>query len=379
MDFQKVRLIWQRFSDVKHSKVIMKILLLSKYSRLGASSRLRALQYIPYLQEYGHTVSVHCLFDDAYLEMLYTAKKRSPLLMMKLYLSRLIVLLTAWRYDIVWIEKEVAPYCPPVFEWLLKKFGMPYVVDYDDAIFHNYDMSPSVYVRKLLGRKIDSVMRNASCVVAGNDYLADRAVKAGALNVHVVPTVVDIMRYQIRAVKVMSSLKIGWIGSPSTEKYVVGIRQALIKASKQHSFRLVLMGASADVVKELSGLDVEVLPWSEDHENAFIQSLDVGIMPLIDGPWEKGKCGYKLIQYMACGVPVIATPVGVNVKIVFDNKCGLLAADLKEWETSLVQLLSDPVGRENYGAAGRYAVENEYSLGVQAPRLAKILERAACK
>ena len=357
----------------------MNILLLSKYSRLGASSRLRALQYIPYLQECGHSVTVHCLFDDAYLEMLYIAKKRSPWLMMKLYLSRLIILLTASRYDIVWIEKEVVPYFPPLFEWLLSKFGTPYVVDYDDAIFHNYDMSPNVYIRKFLSGKIDSVMRNSKCVVAGNDYLADRAIKAGALNVSVVPTVVDIVRYQIRSTKNAPRLTIGWIGSPSTEKYVVSIHQALVNASQQHSFRLILMGASAEVVKELAGLDVEVLPWSEDHENTFIQSLDIGIMPLIDGPWEKGKCGYKLIQYMACGVPVIATPVGVNVKIVYDNKCGLLAADLEEWETSLGQLLSDPIGRETYGAAGRYAVENEYSLGVQAPRIVNILERAACK
>lgn len=340
---------------------------------------MRALQYIPYLQECGHSVTVHCLFDDAYLEMLYTAKKRSPWLMMKLYLSRFITLVTANRYDIVWIEKEVVPYSPPFFEWLLNKFGIPYVVDYDDAIFHNYDMSPSIYVRKFLGGKIDSVMRNARCVVAGNDYLADRARKAGALDVNVVPTVVDIVRYQTRSGNASPRLTIGWIGSPSTEKYVVGIRQALINTSQQHSFRLVLMGASAEVVNELAGLDVEVLPWSEDHENTFIQSLDIGIMPLIDGPWEKGKCGYKLIQYMACSVPVIATPVGVNVEIVFDNKCGLLATDLKEWETSLGLLLSDPIGRETYGAAGRYAVENEYSLGVQAPRIANILERAACK
>lgn len=368
-----------RFGDVKSKSFIMKVLLLSKYSRLGASSRLRALQYIPHLQQCGHTIAVHSLFDDAYLEMLYRAKKRSPWLMMKLYLSRLFVLLEARRHDILWIEKEMLPYFPPFFEWLLNRFKIPYVVDYDDAIFHNYDMSPSIYVRKFLGGKIDSVMRNAKCVVAGNDYLAYRAIKAGAMDISVVPTVVDISRYQVRSGNTASRLTIGWIGSPSTEKYVVGIREALVSASQQYCFRLVLMGASSEVVNELPGLDVEVLPWSEDHENDFIQSLDIGIMPLIDGPWEKGKCGYKLIQYMACGVPVIATPVGVNVKIVFDNKCGLLAADLQGWKTSLGQLLSDPIGRQTYGAAGRYAVENEYSLGVQAPRIASILERAASR
>lgn len=357
----------------------MKILLLTKYSRLGASSRLRALQYIPYFQECGHIVKVHYLFDDAYLEMLYTARKRSLWLMMKLYLSRVIALLTASRHDVVWIEKEALPYFPAAFERLLNKLKISYVVDYDDATFHTYDMSQNMHVRRFLGGKIDSVMRNSKSVVAGNDYLAEYAIKAGAAEVYVVPTVVDSLRYRSRLGKSGSKLTIGWIGSPSTEKYVVGIRQALLNISQLYSFRLVLMGASAQVVNELLGLEVEVLPWSEESESDFIQSLDLGIMPLVDGPWEKGKCGYKLIQYMACGVPVIATPVGVNVKIVFDNKCGLLAADLEEWENSLGQLLSDPVARETYGAAGRIAVENEYSLGVQAPRIMNILDRAACK
>ena len=119
--------------------------------------------------------------------------------------------------------------------------------------------------------------------------------------------------------------------------------------------------------------------WSEDSENAFIQGLDVGIMPLVDGPWEKGKCGYKLIQYMACAVPVVATPVGVNVKIVSDNKCGLLAADLQEWEAALNSLLSDAQSRSVFGTAGREAVNNEYCLAVQAPRLRHILEHAASR
>lgn len=357
----------------------MKILLLSKYSRLGASSRLRALQFIPYLQRCGHVVTVDCLFDEAYLTMLYMSKKRSFWSIIKLYLRRIYVLLNARRYDVVWIEKEILPYFPAVFEWLFKKCNIPYIVDYDDAIFHNYDLSPYAPVRRLLGRKIDSVMLNARSVVAGNEYLANRAIQAGAQSVHVVPTVVDSQRYQAHACAADKLLTVGWIGSPSTEKYVVGIREALRNVNKRFPFRLVLMGASTHVSQELAGLDVEVKAWSEDSENAFIQGLDVGIMPLVDGPWEKGKCGYKLIQYMACAVPVVATPVGVNVKIVSDNKCGLLAADLQEWEAALNSLLSDAQSRSVFGAAGREAVNNEYCLAVQAPRLRHILEHAASR
>ncbi|KDD69733.1 glycosyltransferase involved in cell wall biosynthesis [Pseudomonas sp. BT76 TE3572] len=350
----------------------MKVLLLSKYSRLGASSRLRFLQYIPSLEEGGVEVVVQCLFDDTYLKSLYSSGKRPVLRSVYCYLVRFFALFTVRKYDVIWIEKEVFPYFPATVERILRAFAPPYVVDYDDAIFHSYDLSSNSLIRKILGGKIDVVMRNAQCVIAGNNYLASRATAAGAKNVVVVPTVVDKNRYLAKRDASGQSLIIGWIGSPSTQKYVVAIRQTLLKVCNEFGARVLLMGATPEIVNELPGIAVEVRPWSEDSEVDFIRQIDVGIMPLVDGPWEKGKCGYKLIQYMASSVPVVASPVGVNIEIVDGNQCGLLADSLAEWESSLQTLLGDADQRLHYGRAGRVAVENKYTLHVQVLALNKI-------
>lgn len=357
----------------------MKILLLSKYPRMGASSRLRALQYLPHLESEGFDITVSSLFDDEYLHNLYKQGNRSALATAQRYLKRLIVLSSCYKYDLIWIEKEIFPYLPAFAERLLRLLGKPYVVDYDDAIFHNYDLSGNPLIRRFLGRKIDTVMRYSSCVIAGNAYLAERARTAGAPLVELVPTVVDHTRYTPRHESDNERLVIGWIGSPSTQKYVVDIREALEKACTEHNARLMLVGASPQVVAELAGLDVEVIPWSEHGEAELIRRMDIGIMPLPDGPWEKGKCGYKLIQYKACSVPVIASPVGVNVDIVSGSQSGLLACSSADWESALQQLLESAEQRAKLGSSGRQAVEETYSLQVQAPVLRRILTEAITK
>jgi glycosyltransferase involved in cell wall biosynthesis len=352
--------------------LVMKILFLSKYSRLGASSRLRCLQYLPSLEKSGVEVVVQSLFDDDYLKHLYSSGRRPVLRSLYCYLKRFFTIFTVRQYDVIWIEKELFPFFPATVERLLRIFGPPYVVDYDDAIFHNYDLSSHLLIRKTLGKKIDVVMRNALCVIAGNDYLASRAKAAGAKDVVVVPTVVDKDRYLAKRDSTCESLVIGWIGSPSTQKYVVDIRQALFSVCEQFGACIKLMGATPQIVEELPELPVEVLPWSEDGEVDFIRQLDIGIMPLVDGPWEKGKCGYKLVQYMASGVPVVASPVGVNVEIVDGNRCGLLADSLEQWESALRKLLGNADQRLDYGRAGRAAVENKYTVHVQVMALNKI-------
>ena len=350
----------------------MKILLLSKYSRKGASSRLRSLQYLPYLESNGFQITVSSLFDDQYLDQLYRQGKRVPLRMVMLYLRRVLVILSAFRYDLIWIEKEIFPYMPAIAERLLKWFGRRYIVDYDDAIFHKYDLSEKTFLRRILGRKIDVVMQHADCVLAGNSYLAARAKSAGAVRVETLPTVVDTMRYTPKVPSLPARLVVGWIGSPITQKFVVDIAETLTEMCQIHNARLVLIGATADIAMKFSGLDAEIIPWSEQREADMIAQLDIGIMPLLDGLWERGKCGYKLIQYMACGVPVIASPVGVNVDIVCRSQCGLLAGTVAEWKVALSQLLESPAQRDQMGRSGVQAVQNKYSLQVQAPFLSRI-------
>ncbi|MDA3831985.1 MAG: glycosyltransferase family 4 protein [Spirochaetales bacterium] len=265
---------------------------------------------------------------------------------------------------------------PALAERLLHWLGKRYVVDYDDAIFHNYDLSGNPVLRRVLGRKIDTVMQQAHYVVAGNEYLAARAMEAGVRGIVIIPTVVDHTRYEVRGTLKTGRLVIGWIGSPSTQQYVVGIRAALTEACQTQGARLMLVGSNLDVIAELPGIDVEVVPWTEDNEAALISQMDVGIMPLPDGPWEKGECGYKLIQYMACGVPVIASPVGVNVDIVTHSQCGLLADTPAEWVGALRRLLGSAEQRHQLVTAGRQAVERTYCLAVQEKVLSGIFYSA---
>ena len=350
-----------------------RVLVLSKYPRMGASSRLRTLQYLPLLEQQGFEFTVCSLFDQTYLENLYGKGNRSRLAVVQYYTKRLITLFSVWRYDLVWIEKELFPYLPATAEKILSIFGIKYIVDYDDAIFHNYDLSGNKLIRILLANKIDKVMSYSSYVLAGNSYLAMRAKDAGAKHIQLIPTVVDHLRYKQREEKTDSLLTVGWIGSPSTQKYVIEILPALLEVYKQLPFRLLLVGATEAISKDLPGLDVVVYPWNESTETDLIGTMDIGIMPLHDGPWEKGKCGYKLIQYMACGVPVIASAVGVNLDIVKSTVSGLLVDRSLDWQDALLQLLMSPHLRAKYGFKGRVAVEKQYSVESQIPILKRIL------
>lgn len=347
----------------------MKILLLSKYSKLGASTRLRTMQFIPHLEVAGISVVQQSLFDDSYLKKTY-AKQRVPLfLLAKLFFERLLTILKANSYDLVWIEYEIIPYFPAWFEKLFNLLGVKYVVDYDDAIFHNYDLSKSKIIRITLGRKIDKVMNNATAVIVGNDYLASRAQKANADNIVYIPTVVDIDRYRVKKFTVNDRPVIGWIGSPSTQKYITQFFNVFKRLSEKYDFVLRLVGAREDIISSLPGINVEVLAWTEELEARYIESFDVGIMPLNDGPWERGKCGYKLIQYMACGIPVVASPVGVNSTIVNNNNCGFLAENDSDFYRYLEMLFNDDKLRKDMGISGRDAVDKHYSLQSQSKNL----------
>ena len=350
-----------------------KVLLLSKYSRMGASSRLRSLQYLPYLESEGFDITVQSLFDDHYLKTLYVKGRRPLFRVAKLYFLRLFALARYYQYDLIWVEKEVFPYLPAFAERLLHLLGKPYVVDYDDAVFHNYDLSQLSIVRKILGRKVDAVMRNSTCVIVGNTYLEGRAKSANAARTTLIPTVVDHARYTPAKSRENKCLTIGWIGSPSTQKYVVDLSKPLSRVCSKFNARLLLVGANMQIATSFPDIDIEVALWSETSEVALVGQMDIGIMPLRDGPWEKGKCGYKLIQYMASAVPVVASPIGVNVAIVTDSGSGILAESVIQWEDALIRLLQSSKIRSKLGHAGRNAVKHNYSLAVQGPSLKRVL------
>ncbi|GAU07625.1 glycosyltransferase family 4 protein [Desulfoplanes formicivorans] len=351
----------------------MKVLLLSRYGPLGASSRVRFLQYLPYFESQGIEVRVKPLLSDAYVKALYNGCFCLHEVLQG-YTTRILAMLTARYFDVVIIEKELFPFMPAIAERILKFTRVPYVVDYDDALFHRYDCHPNHWVRRLLGKKIDTVMRHAKCVIAGNQYLADRAKKAGAPKVEIIPTVVDTDRYQPRPRSNPNELTVGWIGTPKTSRYLQPLLPVFASLKQKFSVRFVAVGANHE---DFEGTPVDVWPWSEDSEVASVQQFDIGIMPLVDSPWERGKCGYKLIQYMACGLPVVASPVGVNREIVKDGENGFLADSVDDWAEALTTILKANLSQiKNFGNKGRKLVVNRYSLQAQASRFCAVVKEA---
>ncbi|MCG8036896.1 MAG: glycosyltransferase family 1 protein, partial [Candidatus Thiodiazotropha taylori] len=246
----------------------MKVLLLSRYPRLGASSRLRSYQYLPGLAENGIEVTVSPLFSEAYLEDFYASGSKRPAALLSAYWGRMRQLFKAGEFDLLWLEKELFPWMPAWVEQLLKRLGIRLLVDYDDAIFHRYDQSGSALVRTLLGSKIDRVMASATLVTAGNDYLAKRAEAAGAPRVMQLPTVLDVARYQPKAVSEHSPFTVGWIGSPTTAGYLDLLREPLASVAQKHPVRLLVVGAQ---IEPIEGLPVVCVDWSEAREAELIR------------------------------------------------------------------------------------------------------------
>lgn len=351
----------------------MRLACLTRYDELGASSRVRCIQYVALLKRTMATLtlSFQHLLDADYLRRKY-ARTSIVAAALRCYVGRARSPALRVAPDVWWIEKELWPFAPAWLEVSLLREA-PYVLDLDDAIFHNYDLHRRAAVRWLYGRKIDRLMAGAALVTAGNEYLAQRALDAGARWVEVLPTVVDLARYPRPGPRSSESdvLTIGWIGSPATKHYLQQLAEPLRRLALNHRMRLVVIGGGE---VSLPGIEVISQPWSESTEVASISRLDIGVMPLFDSPWERGKCGYKLIQYMACGLPVVASPVGVNTNIVTDGANGFLAGDTEGWHRALDRLANDADLRKRMGAAGRARVESDYCVQITAPRLANWLQ-----
>ena len=354
-----------------------KILFLTKYDNAGASSRYRSLQYLPILKKAGLECEVSPLFSEQYLSYKYKYGSAPFKVILKSLILRLFAIFRALHFPVVVIEYELIPFFPPVFEWILNLRGCKLVIDYDDAIFHRYDKHRNSFVRKLFSNKIASVMRAADVVVVGNGYLADYAYEAKAKQVELIPTVLDLSRYHMSTPKQNKDLfTIGWIGSPTTAKYLHNIVPALAHICKNNGGTVTLIGAE-DV--GLSGVSVNRIPWSEDSEVENLLGFDVGVMPLPDEPWARGKCGFKIIQYMASGLPVIASPVGVNKDIVSNNNNGFLASSTEHWINALEVLRKDVELRRQMGKEGRKLVEKKYCIDVTGKKMVELFNNITKK
>ena len=274
------------------------------------------------------------------------------------------VIFLSRKYDLIIIEKEIIPFFPPILEYFLKVNHIPYFVDFDDAIFHNYDKNKKKIIRLMLKNKIPYVIKWSKLVIVGSHYLREFASRYNS-NILFLPTVVNIYNYKTQLKRTKSNeFIIGWIGSPTTSHYIVSIIEELIRFCSNHNAKINLIGFDRKLLKNKRSGFINFINWNEDSEINELNKISVGIMPLDDSEWAKGKCGFKLIQYMACSKPVVASAVGENNIIIDHGINGYLVKEKKDWYKYLKKIYNNPNLAKQMGEENFRKINNKYSLHV---------------
>ena len=361
----------------------IRMLALSPIPEEGAGCRFRIAQFIPYLESHGFEVTLSPLFTTDFFRLVYKPGRhlQKAATFAALSLKRLDSLRGFRKFDLIFIYREIFPIGPAIVERLLAMPRRPPVVfDFDDAIFLPSVSEANQFLSALkFPGKVASIVRQSDHVVVGNDYLASYARHFNDA-VTVIPTCVDTDRFVPRralpgAGNGDREPVVGWIGSPTTVPYIRGLAAVLKRVAERRRFVLRLSGAGEAI--EMPGVKVENPTWSLDGEIGLFNGCDVGIYPLVNDDWSKGKCGFKAIEFMACGVPVVASAVGVNREIIQDGVNGFLASTDDEFADKLERLLADPALRRRFAEAGRKTIVERYSLQVHAPALAGLLRQVA--
>jgi glycosyltransferase involved in cell wall biosynthesis len=278
-------------------------------------------------------------------------------------------------FDLVYLFREAALLGPALVERLIAWRRIPIVFDFDDAVWVPYVSPSNKYFSylKCFG-KTATLCRISAHVLAGNPYLAEYARQHNA-NVSIVPTTIDTDLYQLPFAAPQRSneapVVIGWTGSYSTVQHLDTLRPVLSELKVRVPYKLSVVGTPQ---YELPGVKVDARAWKADTEVADLARFDIGIMPLPDDNWSKGKCGLKLLQCMALGIPVIGGRVGVNGDIIDDGVNGFLASSELEWTEKLTRLIEDPALRRTLGQRGQETVDQRYSAKIWAPRVQAIFD-----
>ena len=355
----------------------MRVIFIIQHPIEGPTSRYRVYQFLPYLRQHGVEVTVLPFLTSAQLSTVYGQSRWLHKIIITLggFIKRLGHILRSRHYDIVYIEREAFPFGPPYFEYLFKFFGKRLIFDFDDAIY-----TPSVAYDNLLDnlrdwQKPGKIIRIANHVIVGSDYLAHYAISQcdQPAKITVLPTVVNTEHYiPRRAVKNTDSIVIGWIGTPRGTSYLTQLLPMMHDLAERHSkLKFLFIGAEPF---DPEGLPIEFKTWRLEDEIADVQSFDIGIMPLTDDEESRGKCGFKLIQYMSVGIPSVCSPIGANNDIIEQGRSGFFATSPEEWREKLSLLIESPELRRTFGSYGRAVVERSYSLESAAPQLLNIFE-----
>jgi len=355
----------------------MKVLFLTQTSELGPSSRYRVYQYLDYFRREGIDCDVSPAISSRHYQKVYFTDnplKKIPYFGL-VFLKRLAGLRFIKNYDIIFLQREILPKFYPVFEKAIYRMNNRIIFDFDDSIFMVPPQRDNLLFKLRYKNSIPEILKASSYIITGNNYLKNYALRFNR-NVIVIPTSIDTDKYIIKrkASKEKDKIIIGWTGSHSTAFYLEQLKGVFKALSQKYKISLHIIGADGCRVE---GVNVIIKKWSLEKEVGDLQELDIGIAPLIDDEWAKGKCGLKILQYMGVGIPCVSSSVGVNAEIIVDGANGFLAKTENEWIEKLSLLIEDETLRKRLGAAGRATVEKNFSLKENAPKLKSILEKVS--
>jgi glycosyltransferase involved in cell wall biosynthesis len=341
------------------------------------AQRFRIEQWAPSLRSLGVQIEFESFESPKLSRILYRPGQygNKAALIIEAMLRRARCLRHVKEFDLAYILRETSLFGPALFERWMDLKRVPFVFDFDDAIFlpNSSDANRAFSFLKFPG-KTATACRLAAHVIAGNDYLATYGRRFNP-QVTVVPTTIDTEKYRPPQPRWESSKpQLVWTGSPPTARYLERLSGALLRLRKRHDFTLRVIGAPR---ASLPGIDVKILPWKAETEASDLEGAWAGVMPAPDDAWARGKCGCKALQYMAVGVPAVCSPVGMNAQLIQDGENGLLASSEDDWVEKLTLLLNSAELRRRLGQAGRKTVEAWYSAEVQAPRVYDIFTSVA--
>lgn len=335
--------------------------------------RLKYEQYFDYFRANGYDITVTSFITEPFQQIVYQKGHLLKKAFWTLYgyARRVKDLFRMPHYDLVYVFLWVAPFAPPVFEKLTRKLARKLLYDIDDAVFlippssanpiANYLRSPKNHI---------SLMRSADHVITCTPYL-DNFVRKYNTRTTDISSTINTQVYRPKAdYQVKEKLVIGWSGSHSTSKYLHLLDNVFRDLAKDYDFKLVVMG---DPTFHLAGVDIEVLPWKESYEVDVISSFDIGVYPLPEEEWVLGKSGLKALQYMAIGIPTVATAFGTIFRIINHGENGFLVKTEDEWKAALGRLIEDETLRRSLGRKAAETVEKEYSINANKDRYLKIL------
>ncbi len=341
---------------------------------VAPSQRFRFEQYFRILTEQNYEYKVYSFWPIWGWNILY---KRGFIIQKILaftqgLIGRIGLLLIVPKYQYVIIHREVLPVGPPFFEWIITKiYQKPIIYDFDDAIWLPNTSHQNKVVAALKNHgKVNKICSWSWKVSCGNGFLADFA-RQYCNEVIINPTTIDTDYHRPLEYKIIKPLILGWTGTHSTTRYLLPLIPVFKKLKKVHKIEIRII---SNQPPEWDFDDYIFIPWNQSDEIGQLQKFDIGLMPLEDTDWEKGKCGFKALQYMALGIPAIVSAVGVNREIIDHNINGFLCQNQGDWYSYLEQLIISEKLRKSMGNEGRRKVVKKYSVYSNAPLFLSLFE-----